>query len=244
MPSPRNPTSSLFDSCVVEIADAYQRLGHTLGWRFLSVSKSVLDGPVKIAVVTINPAGKSTPADHPWESCEQGSSYLVEQWGDAPIGRSTLQTLVQEMFSLLRVSTGLVGDVRDLIERSLISHFVPFRSPRLAELPHRKESLAFGRKLWSKLLPVSSPSLIVCLGRDVQRELKTLIPGAMFAAHVSCISYPTGWGEYTAEIDTYSTPNGTTRLLFLPHLSTWTLFTSITSVANMPGIIQAATLGL
>ncbi len=243
MSSSRNSMPSLFDSCVREIADAYQRLGHTLGWRFLSVSKSVLDGPVKIAVITINPAGKSIPVDHPWESCEDGSSYLVERWGDSPAGRSTLQIQVQEMFALLKNSTRFVGEVRDLIEQSLISHFVPFRSPRLAELPRKGESLAFGRKLWATLLPVSSPDLIICLGREVQRELQKLIPSSMSATHTGRVSYPTGWGEYTAEIDTYSTRDGAVRLLFLPHLSTWTLFTSVTSVANMPGIIHAAALG-
>jgi hypothetical protein len=240
----RESTSSLFDSCVREIEDAYQALGHTLGWRFLSVSKAVLDRPVKIAVITINPAGKSIPPNHPRASCEDGSSYLVERWGEAPAGRSTLQIQVQSMFWLLKNSTGFVGEVRDLVEQSLISHFIPFRSPRLAELPRKGESLAFGRKLWATLLPVSLPRLIICLGRDVQRELQNLIPSAMSANHTRLVSYSTGWGEYTAEIDTYSTKDGTVRLLFLPHLSTWTLFTSVTSASNMPGIIQAAALGL
>ena len=244
MASSQSSDPSLFDECVRDINVAYQELGHTLGWRFLSVSRSVLDAPVKIALITINPAGKLIPADHPWASCEDGSSYLVERWGDAPSGRSTLQIQVQEMFSLLRLSIRFAGETRELIEQSLISHFVPFRSPRLDELPRKKESIAFGRRLWARLLPCASPRLIICLGRDVQRELRKLIPGAMSATRVDSKSFATGWGEYTAEVDTYSAGRGTTRLLFLPHLSTWTLFTSVTSMANMPAILQASARGL
>ena len=243
MVSSQQATPSLFDSCVRDIDAAYQKLGHTLGWRFLSVSRSVLDGPVRVALITINPAGRVIPADHPWASCEDGCSYLVERWDDAPAGRSTLQVQVQEMFALLHASIRFVGSVRELMEQSLIAHFVPFRSPRFAELPRKSESLALGRQLWAKLLPRTSPRVIICLGRDVQRELRQLIPRAMSAMHVSCESHRTGWGNYTADIDTFRAEYGAVRLLFLPHLSTWTLFTSPTSKANMPSIIQAATLG-
>ena len=48
---------ALFDECVREIEAAYSALGHQLGWRFLNVGRSVLGAPVKVALITINPAG-------------------------------------------------------------------------------------------------------------------------------------------------------------------------------------------
>ena len=220
------------------------RLGHTLGWRFLSVSHGVLEQPSKIALITLNPAGSSIPPDHPWASCEEGSSYLVESWGGLDPGTSTLQVQVRCMFAALHRSLGMNGNSDDLLEQSLISHLIPFRSPRFAELPHKKESVAFGQGLWRKLLPHVRPNLIICLGRDAQRELKTLIPTALSAKHRDSNSYRTGWGDYTADIDTFAAAHGQVRLLFLPHLSTWTLFTSSKCSVDMPVIIEAAIEGV
>jgi len=70
---------ALFSECVSEIEAAYRSLGHQLGWRFLSVRGAVLNGPVKVALITLNPAGRFIPPDHPWQSCESGVSYLVER---------------------------------------------------------------------------------------------------------------------------------------------------------------------
>lgn len=233
-------TLPLFDACIEDIDAAYKRLGHTLGWRFLSVSRAVLDNPVKIALVTINPAGNAIPSDHPWQSCENGSSYIVEKWGNSTPGRSTLQVQVQEMFRLLRDTIGFSGSHEELLAQSLISHFVPFRSPRFDDLPRKAESVEVGRKLWSNILPRSLPRLVICLGRDVQKELRWLIPQSLSATHIGCRSHLTGWGNYTADVDSYMTPHGSVRLLFLPHLSTWTLFTSGKSLPHMPTILRDA----
>jgi hypothetical protein len=230
----------LFDQCVSEIEDAYDQLGHQLGWRFLSVGKDVLAAPVKIALITLNPGGDVNPPDHPNLSCESGVSYLVESWDGAQPGQSKLQIQVKGLFRMLAEVTAFHGTYQQLMEESLIAHFVPFRSPRLADLPRRRESLEFGHRLWRQLLPVSSPKLIICLGRDVQTELRKIIPIATGSRLETTASYPTGWGTYTAEIDEFKKQSKTIRLLYLPHLSTWTLFTSQKCANHMPAIIRAA----
>lgn len=232
--------NSLFEQCVREIEDAYAELGHQLGWRFLSVGKDVLDTPVKIALITLNPGGNVNPPDHPTSSCESGVSYLVERWDGAQPGQSKLQIQVRGLFRMLAESIAFQGTYQQLMERSLIAHFVPFRSPRLAELPRQRESLEFGHRLWRQLLPVSAPKLIICLGRDVQTELRKLIPIATGSRLETSASYLTGWGTYTAEIDEFKTQSETIQLLYLPHLSTWTLFTSPKCANHMPVIIRAA----
>lgn len=233
-------TSGLFDDSVADIAAAYERLGHTLGWRFLNVSRAVLDAPVRIALITINPGGNSIPVDHPAESCEDGASYLVERWHNYPPGQATLQIQVQALFRMLASEIGFIGTHSELLEQSLISQFVPFRSPRIADLPRQSESLEFSRRLWARILPIASPLLIICLGRDVQRELRSLIPSAMGATQIDVVSYPTGWGKYAAEIDQFDRSGSVVRLLYLPHLSTWTLFTSKKCKQYIPAIIHAA----
>jgi len=231
--------TDLFSECVRDIDVAYKELGHTLGWRFLSVSKTVLERPAKIAFITLNPGGDHEPPDHPRESCENGVSYLVENWGASP-GQSTLQIQVQKMFSMIRNSINYDGTYQQLMAESLISHFIPFRSPRFVDLTRKQESVEFSRRLWTRLLPAMSPRLIICLGREVQTELRALIPTAMSAVLEESQVFPTGWGNYTADIDRYSGPYGQVRLLFLPHLSTFKVFSSDKCRAQMPMIIGEA----
>ena len=230
----------LFESCVSDIGQAYQNLGYVLGWRFLNVSRHVFDAPARLALLTLNPAGNSIPPDHPWQSCENGSSYLVEKWDNAPEGKATLQVQVQLMFKAIANELAYPGTPEQLIESSLISQFVPFRSPRFSALAKPDQALQFAHALWSRILPVVQPRLIVCLGREVQRELRSLIPRALNAEHLGASSHPTGWGTYSADIDTYERKGSRLRLLYLPHLSTWTLFKSQKCKSFMPLIIHEA----
>jgi hypothetical protein len=204
----------------------------------------VLTSPVRLAMVTLNPGGDRIRPDHPAASCEDGVSYVVESWGSTP-GRSPLQVQVQGLFAMLQSAAGYDGSPRQLMEESLIGHFVPFRSPRFADLPRQADALGFGHNLWRRLLPESRPKLTICLGREVQAELRGLFPSALSATLEDSAAFQTGWGKYTADLDTYRTAEGrTARLLFLPHLSTWKLFTSEKCKTNMRSIIEAATDGM
>ena len=234
------PQAPLFKVLVAAIEAEYARLGHILGWRFLNVSSNVLNGPVHIALVTINPAGDHIPRDHPAASCENGASYLVERWGNSEPGRSTLQVQVQLLFAALAAELRYTGSPNQLLESSLVSQFIPFRSPRFAQLPRQGESITFARVLWSRVLAATQPRLIVCLGREVQQELTALIPECLAARQGETIALPTGWGNYNAEVTTFQRSGQALRLLYLPHLSTWTLFTSQKCRAFMPAIIHAA----
>ena len=233
------PSSLLFDECVRQIETAYRDLGHGLGWRFLNVSKNVINARVKVAFITINPGGAVVPSDHPDASCENGLSHLVESWDGMPPGQSTLQVQVQGLFRALAQGLKFQRPFEDLMAESLISQFIPFRSPSISALPRKKESTEFGRKLWSRILPVVSPTIVICLGREVQRELRILIQTAMNGSEKSSRSYETGWGEYKADLDEYESPLGPVRLLYLPHLSRYQLFGNPICTQQMQVMIEA-----
>lgn len=232
--------TNLFDECVHHIEEEYRKIGHELGWRFLCVSRKVLDSPVDIALITLNPGGDEIPADHPMESCEKGVSYVVEKWGKSEPGEHRLQKQVRDMFQVLCEETGIEEDHEELMVRSLISHFVPFRSPTFDKLPCQKESLETGRWLWKRILPQVRPRLVICLGRTVQDELRLLIPSALPVSLKMSRRYPTGWGDRCAEVDEYSGDLGDVRLLYLPHLSRYSLFSSDKCQPFMPKIIREA----
>lgn len=215
----------LFPGLVETIERFYEESGYELGWRFLNCSKSVLSNDPKVAFITLNPGGKEIPKDHPWASCEEGSSYLNEIWGNAPEGKSNLQVQIQLMFAKLVEKTSYRGSHEELIEESLAGYFVPFRSPRLADLANKKLAFEFGNNLWSKVLSGVNPQYFVCIDRESYKRLIPLIEETYNLPVSSHKKLDTGWGNYTAEIVEFG-EDAEKRLLRLPHLSTFKIFTS------------------
>lgn len=235
------PERHIFNWCVEEIERAYDQLGYELGWRFLSVSRTVLNGQAEIAFITLNPGGRKIPVDHPTASCEHGASYVVERWRCNPQGQAPLQVQVQRSFDGLARQTGFQGTAEQLMERSLIGHYVPFRSPRFEDLPFKDEALSVGRHIWGRLLHHVRPRLIICLGRKVQRELQSLLQRELNGVRRKTQSLASGWGSLEIAIDTYEIGGQITRLLYLPHLSTFKLFTSVNCKDPMDAVLRAAT---
>jgi len=124
-----NP-EELFDECCTEIDSAYVRLGHTLGWRFLTCPRSSFVEYPKVALVTLNPAGSRDYPELPRRSQEDGSAYIIESWDGVCAGTAPLQRQIRKFFELIASRTGVSsGDA--LLAASLTANFVPFRSARL-----------------------------------------------------------------------------------------------------------------
>jgi hypothetical protein len=235
--------TSLFSQLASDIDREYVALGHSLGWRFLSVPRAVLDAHADIALITLNPGGDRVPPDHPAESCENGVSYFVEQWGTSPRGQHRLQLQVQKLFELLNQRLQVAPSAHELAKRSLIGHFVPFRSPRLADLPRRAGSFAFGHVLWRRILVAVQPRLVICIDTDTHRELQNLIPTTHRVTRISSLALPTGWGTYTADLSAFD-GDRPVRLLRFPHLSTFQLFSSDKCKIAVDKILDAACDGI
>jgi len=217
-------TTSPFEQAVADIDRAYASLGHTLGWRFLCVSKRVLESNPRIALITANPGGKDFPLDHPPASCENGCAYVSETWGTAKRGQHKLQKQVQHLFEALATKTKFKRGGVALMEDSLIAYYIPFRSSRLAALPRKKESLNFARSLWAPLFNQVRPKLIITIDPSAFRYFGELLQFSIPMHPPQHEAMQTGWGAYTADVSRYGEgPSGTT-LVRLPHLSTFQLF--------------------
>lgn len=234
-----SPLSRNFDGYVREIEDAYAKFGYTLGWRFLCVSRKVLTNTVDIALIACNPGGDRIPPDHPTGSCEHGCAYLVEKWRGGPRGRAPLQIQVQTLFQALYGMTHLGSSFEDLMERSLIGYFVPFRSRSVSDLPCKEKSFALGKSLWSRILMSTRPRLVVCIDRYTYRELMHILPSSLDVRLCSSQKMATGWGGYSADLHRFNGPVVRVCLLRLPHLSRFTLFTSTKCRIYVEEIIRA-----
>lgn len=213
-----------FSRAVTEIEAAYLELGHTLGWRFLSVSKEVLNQSPKLALITANPGGKSIPADHGTASCETGCAYLSEAWGGSEKGESKLQKQVQRLFDAVADQLDFAPGGAALMESCLIAYYIPFRSPRLDQLRRKRESMSFANSLWSGLFESIHPELIFTIDHAAFKAFGKLLQQKSPAHPPEHKILKTGWGEYKAEIKRFGQGDGITTLVRLPHLSTFQLF--------------------
>jgi hypothetical protein len=181
----------------------YERLGHTLGWRFLTCPEGNI-GTATVALVTENPGGASFQA--PRWSVEEGSAYEIERWKGCAPGQANLQRQVRRMFQVMGVKP----------DKVLSGYFVPFRSQEWNKLSNKSASIAFGINLWRKIFAQTNVQTVIAFG---SRNCGTHIVNILGAKHHA--SYPAAWGELT--IDEYRFGSNR-RLVVLPHLSRFSLF--------------------
>lgn len=229
---------NIFNDSTQKIESFYEDHQYQLGWRFLNCSKEVLVSDPKVAFITLNPGGREIPEDQPWASCEGGSSYLNEIWGTSSRGQNKLQIQIQKMFAKLVEHSGYSGTTEELIEETLSGYFVPFRSGRLAELPEKKEAFAFGAQLWSEILKTIRPSLFICIDRDTFKRIKPIISNCYGLAETHSEPVRTGWGDYTGDIVEFGSGSENIKLLRLPHLSTFKLFSSEKCTVDIDNIFS------
>ena len=218
-------TNDIFQNTIDQIEDFYQDHDYEIGWRFLTCSKAVLKNNPEIAFITLNPGGGRTYPEHPSPSCEKGSPYLDESWGGKEPGKGKLQIQIQKMFGKLREKTNYSGTTREFIESTLSGHFVPFRSPNLNDLKDKKEAFDFGEKIWSETLETVRPKLFICIDKETAKRLRKIIADTYKLRDNPLPPLETGWGKTTADIIEFG-DKAEIRLLRLPHLSRFTLFTS------------------
>ncbi len=181
----------------------YKRLDHTLGWSFMTCEEDRLDA-ADVALVTLNPAGAAFEAPH-WASTN-GSSYVHEVWTNPKPGKSPLQIQVQSLFEALEIDSDEVFS----------AYVVPFRSPRWVQLPNRSQSIQYSMDLWDEVLSRSPATRYVAFGKDVARMLGRIRP----LRHI-CPPIQSGWGNQTLDVYTFG---ANARLLAIPHLSTYKIF--------------------
>lgn len=222
-----NALQPLFEACATDIKVAYDDLGHSLGWRFLTGPRGTLNADTEIAFISLNPAGGPADAHQTGPSYETGSAYVTEAWGHNPRGQATLQRQVQALFAELIPHRGEEGPVETfLAQHVLTAHFVPFRSPSLAALHERERSVAFARQLWARILGAWQPRLILTIDRYTSDAFHDILTSHLKGMVVDAAGFDTGWGRYQADATRYRLPDDGRRVTVgrLPHLSRFTLF--------------------
>ena len=191
------------------IEEEYHRLGYDLGWRFLYSPVGTLHG-AKVAFIGLNPGGREKRLDHASFAMPEGySAYRDEAWSHTK-GQSVLQKQV----------LGLFDKLAQRPEDVLSGNLVPFRSQSWKQLQRRTEALRFGQQLWSSVLKVAKPELVVTMGADVRKALSPCAEKRV----------PLGWGNVCGSVAVDDL--GVTHVS-LPHLSR---FSVMQRPASRPGL--------
>ncbi len=219
----------LFRESCESIDREYVRLGHTLGWRFVTGRKSTFAKRTEFLFISLNPGGDYDPPDHPRESSEGGSSYLIESWKGKPPGQESLQVQFQRLIAKLQEVCGDENNLEYFIDNMLLTaHFIPFRSPRFNSLHKKDESIKFARELWARIFRSISPRIMITLNPETFQHI-TEILSASEGKLIEHRTFQTGWGVGTnksigCEVNKYERASKTVSILRLPHLSTFKLF--------------------
>ena len=229
----------LFEQCCSEIKSAYDQLEHKFGWRFLTCPRSKFVEHPNVALVTSNPRGHRDYPEYPRRSQEAGSAYIIESWDGLPAGTAPLQQQVRMFFDALasRIGAGS-GDM--LLNESLTSHFIPFRSPGLEDIP--KASVDFSKSLWAKILEFIQPKVLVVTDRDAFRAISLLLEKRL-GQSPNIDEIPIGWvyqrtskrPDYPALVRDFS-PGPT--LCGFPHWSRFAIFGRTQSQRQVEKIID------
>jgi hypothetical protein len=186
----------------VMVEAEYQRLGHRLGWRFLTCPEHNIE-TATLALITINPGGGKFVS--PLWSVENGSAYVIERWYCLPPGGHKLQRQVRRMFEIMSVKP----------EEVLSGYLVPFRSPSWAALEKKTDSIQFGVDVWRKIFRRTNAKTIIAFGKGIARCMTDILKATLLTEHCA------EWGNQTIDVYQFGTDG---RLILLPHLSRFTLF--------------------
>ena len=201
------------------IADAYRRLGYSLGWTFLSCPEDRL-GSARVGLIGLNPAGEELGEYGEVWHVPEGNDYEVGVWraaaGDAP-----LQRQVQ----------ALCRAVDTPIAELLSGQLVPFRSPSWSRLAHAQEALELSRRLWRWVLDNSALRLCFTLGHVAGEEIARLSGARLIDVQ------PVEWGRQQLRV--YDGGDGP-RIVSLPHLSRFQLFSGDRAALRASIIRRAA----
>ncbi|MCI7616942.1 MULTISPECIES: hypothetical protein [Desulfovibrio] len=221
----------LFKECCDFIDEEYQRLGHTLGYRFLTCSNTLLNPDMKLLYLSQSPAGSTDIKEHPKTSCEYGSPFFVERWDGKEAGTSVLQQQTRQMFAMLQAQLKIPGTVRNFAEQHILSgYFIPFRDyvyhknkketeeEKKKSKEKEKACLASAHQLWQKIFQKWTPRYILISGTSVGKEVKNILKSLNFTI-IEGTPIDIKWQGRKIYIYTAKRDDKTIRIASFPSLS-------------------------
>jgi len=143
------------------------------------------------------------------------------------------------MFRDLAAMLPEAGDSMQLMNRSLLAYYIPFRSPDFARLPNKTASRRFARQLWKGILDRINPRLIICINNETFADLVGILED-IAGIRPEVVRSGVGWGNISSELAMFNGGRGRTSLLRFPHLSRFRIFDRAESRPHTDGLLRQA----
>lgn len=215
-----------FNSLCDRIRAAYSMLGHRMSWSFLYTPQSTLHSSQQLFFIGLNPGGTEGEQYTEARSCEDGNDYLLGDWDQEKWepGNAPLQLQVQELFRRMAAQMGENVEYQKIMNVSLATNYIPFRSPKWASLENKERTLDFAREFWTGILSFIQPRVIICIALVAYQELKSIFEKSGFIGNEE--RKHIGWGKVTYCVTELRNGKQNILLIRLPHLSTYKVFSS------------------
>lgn len=210
-----------FEYFTNQIEKKYRNLlGLKWGWRFSYGPKETFYNNNGILLIGLNPGGGQESRTDILPSFEKGNAYLFEEWGYAP-GKNPLQRQVITLFK--GVADRISSDYVELMNHSFTSNIIPFRSPRLERLPHKKEIVLFSKNLWDELSDIVNPNVVITIGNSSTCSAYSILREiySKKGFEIDEEEIPINWGNYKTYAAKLRKDEKEITIVGLPHLSTF-----------------------
>lgn len=203
----------LFENCIDAIQKFYAAHPNLkYGWRFLYGPRNTLTNHNGLSIFGLNPAGNKYSVT---ESVGKGNAYRIETWSSA-------RKLQQQIILLfVNISNNLKEklDWKELLDQTLTSNFIPFRSPNIKKLPDKINCIDFSENLWKRTFHNSSLKVIICIGNgklSAYHFIKSIMKNDSF-----CLSEKRThiWGTFFLKVSRLGKQDKDIFIIGLPHLS-------------------------
>lgn len=216
-----------FDEKVEEIKEKYKELGlytserkkeECDGWRFLYCPKSKITDNNGLLILGLNPGAGYEKDKKCLPYCEENEySY---QWDKGC--NDNIQRNIESLFK--KISKKYGKSSKDIVDGSLTSNLIPFRSKDIEELANlklKKECFGFSRELWTDIIEKNDFKVIICLGNSESGSSYSNVKDILEKRHgdfdTNKISIK--WGENTIKYCEVPCENNRILLVGLPHFS-------------------------
>ena len=211
-----------FDEKVEEIKEKYQELGLYTpdrkkekcdGWRFLYCPKSRIANNNGLLILGINPGAVYDDDKRYAPYCEENEySY---QWDKGC--NDNIQRNIEILFKKISKMCGKSS--KDIVDGSLTSNFIPFRSKGIDELPKKRKCVEFSLKLWTEIIEKNNFTVLICVGKKYYWDIRTIVEKQQKVCGSDPDLIPINWGKIKIEYSEIVKGNKKLIVVGLPHFS-------------------------
>lgn len=209
------------DSVVRHISSYYQESDAKWGWDLLFGPYINMCSPrYPVAFFGLNPGGPAS--ENHQVSVEGKCAYYNEVWPPYPIGEAPLQKQLGIFYSMIADVIGV--DVKSLMDGSLMTNYIPARSPSWSKLPDQDEWIQCGRQIWSQRISKVHCKVYVAISCVVFNELHNHLVENGYKQVGDSVNERVNWWYARYQIHQFERDGNLSVLIRLPHLSSYKIF--------------------